>query len=183
MRRATPIRWSLGCTAIRSSEFEIDRVMSKLSLRNYVALALRGTQVSKSQKRLYDWSHSAHCVALTEECLFESIDRISESMSVHPERIFLAGMAARGDSGSAYWSSPSGSLCWRCFDQWSLSQYAQVPYSLEGSKEPSDPLDARQRSAVVGPTSWPTCSRRSIRLLSRSSQCSLHRVTNLTPKC
>ncbi len=80
----------------QSSEFEIDRVMSKLSLRNYVAIALRGTQVSKSQKRLYDWSHSAHCVALTEECLFESIERISESMSVHPERIFLAGMGKGG---------------------------------------------------------------------------------------
>lgn len=80
----------------QSSEGEIDSIMPVLSLRNYVACGLRGTGRAKGKKRLYDWSLTPHGIALTEECIFEAIEQMTQSLSIHPERIFLAGMGRGG---------------------------------------------------------------------------------------
>ncbi len=80
----------------RSSEGEIGQIMPPLSCRNYVAVGLRGPQRAAKQRRLFDWGHSPNDVAFAEECIFETIRSISASVSIHPERVFLAGMGRGG---------------------------------------------------------------------------------------
>jgi phospholipase/carboxylesterase len=79
-----------------SSEAELDSLMPSLSLRNYVALALRGTRPSTRNKRLYRWGHTLAEYALVEECAFQAIEQITESLHINSENVFLAGFGHGG---------------------------------------------------------------------------------------
>lgn len=80
-----------------SSELEIANIMPALSLRNYVALGIRGSHANRKQARRFDWSLRADGVAVAEECIFEAIEVLNESVSINPSRVFLAGF---GNGGS-----------------------------------------------------------------------------------
>jgi len=74
-----------------SSEYELDHVMHAMSLRNYVAVALRGNRTSSRSSQLYRWGTSLTEYALNEECIFHAIDEISGSMSIDTSKVFLGG--------------------------------------------------------------------------------------------
>lgn len=79
-----------------SSEAELESLMPSLSLRNYVALALRGTRPSQRNKRLYRWGNTLAEYALVEECVFQSIEQVSQSLNICSENVFLAGFGHGG---------------------------------------------------------------------------------------
>lgn len=79
-----------------SSEAELDSLMPSLSLRNYVALALRGTRPTTHNRRLYRWGNTLAEYALVEECAFQAIEQITTSLNINSENIFLAGFGHGG---------------------------------------------------------------------------------------
>lgn len=74
-----------------SSEYEVDHVMQSLSLRNYVAVGLRGNRSSNRSSQVFRWGCSVTDYALNEECIFHAIEEIAGSMSIDTSRIFLGG--------------------------------------------------------------------------------------------
>ena len=74
-----------------SSEYELDGLMQSLSLRNYAAVAIRGNRTSRRSQRLYRWGSTPTEYALNEECVFQAIEQVSASMSIHPSKVFLGG--------------------------------------------------------------------------------------------
>ncbi len=79
-----------------SSEYELDCVMPHLSLRNYVALAIRGTQSSRTNARRFRWEKSVSAMAVSEELVLQTIKAISEKLSINSQKIFLAGHGVGG---------------------------------------------------------------------------------------
>lgn len=65
--------------------FKLGRVMSRLSLRNYVAVAPAGDG---------GW----HDTDTVERSVWRAIDRVCDRMAIHPDRIFLLGTGAGGSA-------------------------------------------------------------------------------------
>ena len=84
-----------------SSEYELDGVMPHLSLRNYVALAIRGPQVSRANDRRFQWGKTPSAMALSEELILQAMDATSNKLSINRRKIFLMG---HGEGGTlAQW--------------------------------------------------------------------------------
>ena len=79
-----------------SSEYELDGLMPHLSLRNYVALAIRGTQLSQVSERRFQWGNASATVAAAEEMVLEAVESVSEKLSINRQKVFLAGHGAGG---------------------------------------------------------------------------------------
>lgn len=79
-----------------SSEYELDSVMQSLSVRNYVAIAPRAHRVSKHNARLFRWGTQIADLAIAEDFVMDAIQEVSESVSIHPDRIFVAGFGTGG---------------------------------------------------------------------------------------
>jgi len=79
-----------------SSEWELDTVMEAISLRNYLAIARRGHRGSKKSNRLFRWGTQLADLTIAENLVFECVDALLESMPVHTDRIFLAGVGSAG---------------------------------------------------------------------------------------
>jgi len=79
-----------------SSEYELDSVMPHLSLRNYVAIAIRGTQASQCNERRFQWGNSNTSMAVSEELVLQAIDAASNKLSINRSKIFLAGHGVGG---------------------------------------------------------------------------------------
>ncbi len=80
--------WFHSCA---SSEWELDGVASSLSLRNYVAMALRGNRRDHAVRNLYGWQVTETGVSQVEEMLFEAIDGLKARVQLNGRAIFLAG--------------------------------------------------------------------------------------------
>jgi phospholipase/carboxylesterase len=80
--------WFHSCA---SSEWELDGVASSLSLRNYVAMALRGNRRDHALRNLFGWQVTETGVAQVEEMLFEAIDGLKSRLQLNGQAIFLAG--------------------------------------------------------------------------------------------
>jgi phospholipase/carboxylesterase len=80
--------WFHSCA---SSEWELDGVASNLSLRNYVAIALRGNRRDHPLRNLFGWQVTETGVAQVEESLFEAIDELKSRMQLNGRAVFLAG--------------------------------------------------------------------------------------------
>lgn len=76
-------------------ERQLMRVMPMISMRNYMAIGLRGT-TSEPGKKGYGWSQSEESVAAAEQRIFDSIDAIRMKYHVAKRRIFLAGFDCGG---------------------------------------------------------------------------------------
>jgi len=74
-----------------SSEYELDSVMQSLSVRNFVAVGLRGNRSSNRSSQVFRWGSSLTDYALNEECIFHAIEEIAGSLSIERTRIFLGG--------------------------------------------------------------------------------------------
>lgn len=79
-----------------SSEMELDNVMAALSLRNYVAIAPRANVKSRGNQRRYRWGSSQTDCAVAEDLVWDSVQAAIASLSIHPNRIFLAGFGGGG---------------------------------------------------------------------------------------
>ena len=75
------------------------RVMPLVSMRNYVAVAPRGTVVAaegKSPGECFGWQQSEESVPEAEQRIFDSIDLAAQRFHVDRQRVFLAGFDSGG---------------------------------------------------------------------------------------
>jgi phospholipase/carboxylesterase len=78
-------------------ERQLLRIMPLVSLRNYVAVAPRGTSVSSlTEDAAYGWSHEEQNLQQAEHRIFDSIDSAARRYNINPRRIFLAGFDTGG---------------------------------------------------------------------------------------
>ena len=92
-----------------ASERQLIRIMPKISLRNYLAIAVRGLETHHPQgtpapagseggkgKTRYSWPQSPTAVAEATHRVFRAIELACAKRHVHPGRIFLAGSRSGG---------------------------------------------------------------------------------------
>lgn len=91
------IVWLHGCG---SSERELEELMPYISIRNYVAVAPRGTKAVDPNGHRYTWAHTPASIALAEELVFDAIEKASGRFCLANRKIFLAG---RGAGGTMAW--------------------------------------------------------------------------------
>jgi phospholipase/carboxylesterase len=77
-----------------SDERHLLRVMPAVSMRNYLAVAPRGTDVDA--KRGYGWSQSQDQVQEAEQRILDCIELVGQKFHVAQRRIFLAGFDCGG---------------------------------------------------------------------------------------
>jgi phospholipase/carboxylesterase len=79
-------------------ESQMKRIMPLVSMRNYVALGVRGTVCNPGVrgKCYYGWSQNDSEVAAAEQLLFEGIDQAFEGFNIASSRIFLSGFDTGG---------------------------------------------------------------------------------------
>jgi phospholipase/carboxylesterase len=79
-----------------SSERELRHVMPHVSMRNYVAVAPRGSSPSGHHNSKYCWRQTHLDIEQAEASVAESIATASRNFYVHSDRVFLAGCGAGG---------------------------------------------------------------------------------------
>ena len=79
-----------------SCELELDNVMIALSSRNYVAIAPRSNQKVRGNGRRFRWGSSHTDCAVAEDLVWDSVQAVSQSLSINTRKIFLAGFGAGG---------------------------------------------------------------------------------------
>ena len=75
---------------------ELDHVMPALSLRNYIAIAPRGNVKSRGSQRRYRWGTTLTDCAVAEDLVWDSVQAAMNVLSIHSDRIFLAGFGGGG---------------------------------------------------------------------------------------
>ncbi len=78
----------------RDSERQLQRVMPHVSMRNYVAVAPRGTEQLATGG--YDWPQSEDHILLAEHRVLAAIHAASERFNICESRVFLAGLSSGG---------------------------------------------------------------------------------------
>lgn len=79
-----------------SNEQELRNLMPLVSVRNYVAVAPRGTAQTEGRRAAFDWDQSSRSISDSYERVLHCIDMAQDRFHIHPERIFIAGLAAGG---------------------------------------------------------------------------------------
>ncbi len=79
-----------------SNEQEVSRVLPRISVRNYVAVAPQGTESVDGARGAYGWGESLDDLVEASERVMLSINAAQERFNVHPDRIFVAGYAEGG---------------------------------------------------------------------------------------
>ena len=74
-------------------EREVRTVMKHVSLRNYVALGVRGPAALSAGHR---WPNTADMIFTAEQAILAAVSGAKRRYNVHPERIFLAGYDSAG---------------------------------------------------------------------------------------
>ena len=77
-------------------ERQIRRVLPQISLRNYVAIAPRGTSAVRAQRNGYAWQQTDDAVELAESRILDCLEIAQRRFHVHPRRVFLAGFGCGG---------------------------------------------------------------------------------------
>jgi phospholipase/carboxylesterase len=81
------------------NERQLLRIMPMISMRNYVAVAPRGTLLpaaGEAQEETYGWQQTEDHVQQAEHRIFESIEAVAQRFHIAPKRIFLAGFESGG---------------------------------------------------------------------------------------
>lgn len=76
-----------------SDEREVKRIIPLVSVRNYVAVGLRGPVARGSG---FGWPQTGDAIATAGEHLAEAIGRAREKYHLHPQRVFVAGHGSSG---------------------------------------------------------------------------------------
>jgi phospholipase/carboxylesterase len=82
-----------------SDERQLRRIMPEVSLRNFVAIAPRGTLLQSDaaeQAEVYGWRHADEQLQDAEQRVFDCIELASRRFHIGPRRIFLAGFDSGG---------------------------------------------------------------------------------------
>jgi phospholipase/carboxylesterase len=90
------IVWLHGCGG---DERQLQRVMPLVSMRNYVAVAPRGTQMSdegKTGRPSYGWLQTDEHIQRAEQRVFDAVELAGRKYHVSPSRVFLTGFDAGG---------------------------------------------------------------------------------------
>jgi phospholipase/carboxylesterase len=80
----------------RGNEQQLRRVMPLVSMRNYVAIAPRGTQGDRVRRSAFSWRQTTGDVEEAENRIFECIAVAERRFNVHLHRVFLAGLGCGG---------------------------------------------------------------------------------------
>lgn len=81
----------------RDSERQLKRIMPLVSLRNYVAVAPRGSrELTLDDRTLYSWRQSEADVVLAEQRVSDCIAAARRKFHVRPDRVFLTGFDCGG---------------------------------------------------------------------------------------
>lgn len=105
--RFTPLHYEAGYRyplliwlhGAADNEGQLRRVMPFVSLRNYVAIAPRGTRVSEPAmqgRELYFWGATGDDFSLAVERVFAALEMARSYYNVHNQRVFLAGFGCGG---------------------------------------------------------------------------------------
>ncbi len=80
-----------------NDERQLMRIMPMVSMRNFIAIAPRGTCASDlSQGASYEWRQSRSDIQRAEQRIFDGIAMAREKFNIAPRRIFLAGFDCGG---------------------------------------------------------------------------------------
>jgi phospholipase/carboxylesterase len=74
-------------------ERELKRIMPHVSLRNYVAVAVRGPE---QERRGFDWPQTADGFLAAETTIGDAVAQARHKFHIHSERVFLAGYGSGG---------------------------------------------------------------------------------------
>ncbi len=77
-------------------ERQLQRIMPLISMRNYVAVALRGPLSDRDGSRGYGWSDSDSDQFSAEQGIFECLEVASDKFNIDRRRVFLAGYQSGG---------------------------------------------------------------------------------------
>lgn len=76
-------------------ERQLQKIMPLVSMRNYVAVGVRGPAESPLG-RGYFWPRSEDSTAFAQQRALEAVDVASERFNINPERVFIAGYQCGG---------------------------------------------------------------------------------------
>lgn len=76
-------------------ERQLKRVMPLISMRNYAAVAPRGTRADQPRGG-YRWEQSRDHIGAAEQRVFDCVEIAREKFNIHPGRVFLAGLGCGG---------------------------------------------------------------------------------------
>jgi phospholipase/carboxylesterase len=77
-------------------ERQLQRVMPLISMRNYAAVAPRGTQKTTAGASGFEWGDSQSAVTAAAQRVFECLEAAQEKFNIARHRIFLAGFECGG---------------------------------------------------------------------------------------
>ena len=78
------------------NEQQLQQIMPMVSLRNYVAIAPRGTVLEEDAANAFSWEQSPSHIELAEDRVFDCIEIAKQQFNIPNERIFLAGYGCGG---------------------------------------------------------------------------------------
>lgn len=90
------------------NEQELRQIMPLVSMRNYVAIAPRGTQPWQRNRGRCNWQQSPDAIETAQSRISECIATAQRRFNIHPQRIFLAGRESGGTMAfRAAWNDPN----------------------------------------------------------------------------
>jgi len=78
------------------NEHQIEQLMPHISLRNHLAVGIRGVRAADTVGHRFDWPQSDAAVHATWRRVSRVLEEARARFSVHPERIILGGYGAGG---------------------------------------------------------------------------------------
>jgi phospholipase/carboxylesterase len=77
-------------------ERQVRQVMPKVSMRNFVAIAPRGTCTVRSERESYSWRQTIDSVEEAESRVLDCVEIAKRRFNIHTNRVFLAGAGSGG---------------------------------------------------------------------------------------
>ena len=96
------------------NEQQLRRVMPLVSMRNYVAIAPRGTFGDRVRRSAFSWRQTTGDVEEAENRIFECIAVAERRFNIHSRRIFLAGLGCGGTMAMRMAWNSSRAICRSC---------------------------------------------------------------------
>ncbi|MGH9818180.1 MAG: alpha/beta hydrolase, partial [Candidatus Acidiferrales bacterium] len=128
-----------------SNEHELRQVMPLLSMRNYVAVAPRGTSADSRHRGRYGWRQTSESIELAESHIATCISMAERRFNIHAQRIFLVGHGSGGTMALRVgWNDPArfagvvainGPLPTRLSPLRRVNELRRVPYFLATSRD------------------------------------------------
>jgi phospholipase/carboxylesterase len=90
------------------SERELKQIMPVVSMRNYVAIAPRGSWTDERNRGRFDWRQTPEAIECAESRIADCIAVAQRRFNIHPKRIFIVGRDSGGTMAlRVAWNDPS----------------------------------------------------------------------------